>query len=172
LKYEEIKKIAEEIKEGLSWYCKRVEIAGSIRRKKKECKDIEIVAIPDTSKAYSLKRVLDKYYRLKGSFPGKYLRLQRDDGVFIDLFFCNEDNWWVIFVIRTGNADFSHFLVSRARRLGYQVDHGFIFDGNGEPFEIASEEELFVILKMNWIPPEKRNLTFRGYYDYAKEQMG
>jgi len=171
LKYKEIKEIAEEIREGLSWYCKRVEIAGSIRRKKEDCKDIEIVAIPDTSKAYSLKRVLDKYHHLKGSFPGKYLRLQRNDGVFIDLFFCNEDNWWVIFVIRTGNADFSHFLVSRARKLGYRVDHGFVFDETDKPFEIASEEELFTILRMKWIPPKKRNLPYNGYYEFAKKQV-
>jgi len=172
MQYKEILEIAKEVKEGLSWYCKRVEIAGSIRRKKKECNDIEIVAIPDCSKAFSLKRVLDKYLHIKGNFPGKYLRLQRkDNGVFIDLFFCNKENWWVIFVIRTGNADFSHFLVTRARKLRYRVDKGFIFDENGIPFEIESEKEVFDILKMKWIPPEKRNLTFGGYYEFTKKQI-
>jgi len=34
------------IKEMLAPYCERIEIAGSVRRKKPYCKDIEIVAIP------------------------------------------------------------------------------------------------------------------------------
>ncbi len=38
--------IAEKTKELLAPYCERIEIAGSIRRKKPEVKDIELVAIP------------------------------------------------------------------------------------------------------------------------------
>lgn len=38
--------IAEKIKAQLAPHCDRIEIAGSIRRKKPEVKDIEIVVIP------------------------------------------------------------------------------------------------------------------------------
>ena len=170
MKYTEMVKIAEEIKEGLAWYCEKVEIAGSVRRRKKEPRDVEILAIPEARKAFGLKKVLDKYAHIKGSFPGKYLRLQREnDGIFIDLFFCNEENWWVMFVIRTGNADFSHFLVTRARRLDYRVKGGFILDENGQAFEIDNEKGVFDILKIEWIPPERRNLTFSRYYEFTKK---
>lgn len=169
MKYKEALKAAEEIREGLLYFCKRVEIGGSIRRKKKEVNDIEIIAIPDCNKAFSLKRVLDKYEHIKGTFPGKYMRLQRDDGIFIDLFFCHETNWWMIYVIRTGNADFSHFLVSRARVLGYRVEKGFIFDVKEKVIEIESEKQIFECLEMRWIPPEQRNLTFNEYYAFSKK---
>jgi len=46
MKYSEILLIAEQVKAELQPHCIRIEIAGSIRRKKPECRDIEIVAIP------------------------------------------------------------------------------------------------------------------------------
>ena len=46
MKYEEAIEIAEKVKTLLLPHCERVEIAGSVRRKKTDVKDIEIVAIP------------------------------------------------------------------------------------------------------------------------------
>lgn len=40
--------IAEEIKEALAHHCERIEIAGSIRRKKPEVGDIELLFVPKT----------------------------------------------------------------------------------------------------------------------------
>ena len=45
--YNKAKEIADQILSGISSSCVRSEIAGSIRREKKEVKDIEIVAIVD-----------------------------------------------------------------------------------------------------------------------------
>ena len=53
--------------------------------------------------------------------------------------------------------------------MGYKVERGFIYDKNRIPFKIESEQEIFDILKMKWIPPEKRNLTFDEYYGYTKK---
>ena len=167
--YKEVLKIAEKIKSELTPFCERIEIAGSIRRKKKEPNDVEIVAIPLGREAFELKHFLEKFKMLKGSFPGKYIRLFRnEDGIFIDLFLCTVKNFWMIFVIRTGNAEFSHFLVTRAKKLGYRVKDGMLFDKNGIPFEIESEEEIFERLKLHWLPPEKRNMVFRGYEELEK----
>lgn len=168
--YKEALKIAEKIKSELAPFCERIEIAGSIRRKKKEPNDVEIVAIPRGREAFELKHFLEKFKMLKGSFPGKYIRLFRnEDSIFIDLFLCTVKNYWMIFVIRTGNAEFSHFLVTRAKKLDYRVKDGMLFDENEIPFEIESEKEIFDILRMKWIPPEKRNLTFGGYHEFTKK---
>ena len=43
---QQAQQIAERIKSELAPHCDRIEIAGSIRRKKPEVKDIEIVCIP------------------------------------------------------------------------------------------------------------------------------
>ncbi len=49
--YEQALEIAERTKALLAPHCERIEIAGSIRRKKPHVKDIEIVAIP---KSYNI----------------------------------------------------------------------------------------------------------------------
>lgn len=46
MKLDKALEIAERIKELLAPYSERIEIAGSIRRKKPEVKDVELVAIP------------------------------------------------------------------------------------------------------------------------------
>ncbi len=46
MKLDKALEIAERTKKLLAPYCERIEIAGSIRRKKPEVKDIELVAIP------------------------------------------------------------------------------------------------------------------------------
>ena len=58
MKYEEALKIAEEVKALLAPHCLRIEIAGSIRRKKPEVKDIEIVAYPSPTTPDCLKVAL------------------------------------------------------------------------------------------------------------------
>ncbi len=172
MKYNKALNIAEQIKSELSPLCKRIEIAGSIRRKKEEPRDIEIVAIPKANKYFDLKEYLynvKRYSILKGNFPGRYMRLQRSgNGAFIDLFFCKKSTWWMIFLIRTGNADFSKFVVTRAKQIEYRVEDGKLYDENGIPFEIESEREVFDILMMRWRPPEQRNLTFCQYYEFTK----
>ena len=46
MKYDDALILAKELVEALSPACRRIEIAGSVRRQKPECHDLEIVAIP------------------------------------------------------------------------------------------------------------------------------
>ncbi len=173
MKYKEAFRIAKQIRWELSEFCARCEIAGSIRREKPQVNDIEIVAIPKVNRCFELKDYLyhqGRYTILKGSFPGRYMRLQRNaNDTFIDLFFCTESTWWMIFLIRTGNADFSKFMVTRAKRMGYRVEGGKLYDKKGIPVEIITEATIFNILLFPWLPPWKRNLNYRGYQDISKE---
>jgi DNA polymerase/3'-5' exonuclease PolX len=69
-------RIADKLIADLSPHCDRIEVAGSVRRQKPECGDIELVAIP---KPYGvgifesgIATVLDKYEVVKGRLPCKY----------------------------------------------------------------------------------------------------
>jgi DNA polymerase/3'-5' exonuclease PolX len=44
--YNDAKRLADCLVKAIAPYCERIEIAGSVRRKKADVKDIEIVAIP------------------------------------------------------------------------------------------------------------------------------
>jgi hypothetical protein len=54
MRYEQAKSIADGMVEKLSGYCDKIEIAGSVRRKKPEVHDIEIVAIPKIKITYDM----------------------------------------------------------------------------------------------------------------------
>jgi hypothetical protein len=123
----EARRVAERILTLLAPVCTEIAIAGSVRRGKPEgIKDIEIVALPDWTvpraafgePAYrnKLERHLDTLYRGGVLHPGdkdgpRYKTLVYQ-GVKVDLFLTDDDNWGNQLAIRTGDSDFSHALVT------------------------------------------------------------
>lgn len=102
------KKIADTVVELLKPHCIRIEIAGSIRREKEICGDVEIVAIPkpyDTGLfASGIASVVNQWEKVKGELEyGKTKYTQRilpesiveakGKTVYLDLFFAQEGNW-------------------------------------------------------------------------------
>ena len=120
--YKEVKKIADEIIVLLNPHCIKLDIAGSVRRKKNVCGDIEIVCEP---KLFVLKdmfggdeRVVRDYdfinvvrnlgELLKGNFEdGKYCQIKLPEGINLDLFIPDEKDYFRQLAIRTGSADYS-----------------------------------------------------------------
>ncbi len=163
--YDEAFKIALDVLEQLRPHCIRIEIAGSIRRKKPEVKDIEIVAIP---KPYStglfesgIATVVNRWEKVKGAMEyGKVKYTQRilPEGIKLDLFFAEEGNWGSIFAIRTGSADYSHqVLAARWVQRGFKSDGGYLYR-DGERYEMREEEDLFKVIGLPYAEPEDRNL--------------
>jgi len=165
VKYEDAIIIAERVKSELTPYCERLEIAGSIRRKKSEVKDIEIVAIP---KPYEiglfengLAYIVNQWEKVKGEMIyGKVKYTQRilPDGIKLDLFFAEIGNFGLIYATRTGSADYSHkVLASGWVKRGYKSIEGYIHSGDRK-IETPEEEDLFKIANIPWVKPEMRNL--------------
>ena len=160
--YVEAYKIALEVLEQLKPYCERIEIAGSLRRKKSEVGDIEIVAIP---KPYSvglledgIASVVNKWQKVKGELPCKYTQRVLPEGIKLDLFFAEEGNWGSILAIRTGSADYSHYVLANGWvRNGFNSSGGYLYR-NGEKYELREEAELFRLIGMSYVEPEDRNL--------------
>ena len=130
--------------------CDRIEIKGSISRRKAEPKDIEILAVPDlqpmarkpiefgkpipkTYKTY-LDMLVDEmvnsdicYLRASGEKYKKIWLLK--ELIQIDLFLVTPPaEWGVQSVIRTGPSDFSHWMVTRKSRGGALPDE-YIVEG-------------------------------------------
>ncbi len=152
--------------------CDRIELAGSIRRRKKSIGDIEIVAIPKT-RADLLgehpQSLLDpilmdlvqagRLRRIKGGERYKCYELPKH-GMKLDLFLVTPERWACIYTIRTGPAEFSAKLV-RSRNLdGYMPTGWKVFDGrlwdHGNAVELSEETDLFSALNIPWIDPEHR----------------
>lgn len=155
--------IAESIRAELLPHCHRCEIAGSIRRRKPEVKDIEIVAIP---KPYDIglfssgiAKVIDQWQIVKGHLPCKYTQRILPAGIKLDLFFATPDNWGLIYAIRTGSADYSHqVLASGWSARGFKSIDGMLHSRLGHPIPMPEEEDLFKFLGLPFCPPEERNV--------------
>lgn len=148
------------MKDLLSPHCDRIEIAGSIRRKKPDVKDIEIVAIPkpfDTGLFESgIATIVNRWQKVKGTLPCKYTQRILPEGIKLDLFFADPENWGLIFAIRTGSADYSHHvLATGCVKRGYKISGGYLFYDD-KLIALPEEEDLFKRIGVPLVRPEYR----------------
>ncbi len=167
MKLKDAQHIAEKYKAILSPFCDRIEIAGSIRRKMKRVKDIEIVAIPkevpkqdmfDVAMIRSPEfcKIVERWPRIKGRPAGKYTQRELPEGIRLDLFMVTVKNWGLQLAIRTGPANYSHHVLgNRWVRKGYKSREGML-TWRYEPIPVREEEDLFDLLGLKWVEPENR----------------
>lgn len=170
---------ADRILAELASACKRIEIAGSIRREKAEVGDIEIVAIPlPDHDLFGEPSGTQLEPRLERLVRDGFLRPVRGGDYFkqfvipaaeckLDLFLCDHDTWGMIFTQRTGSSAFSHRLVTqRDRRTSdgqwgllpedLRVRNGRIMRGL-RALHTPEEEDVFIMAEIDWIPPKDRS---------------
>lgn len=162
MEYNEAFKIATEVKELLSPFCERIQIAGSIRREKPEVKDIEIVAIP---KPYEIgifesgiATVVNRWQKIKGELPCKYTQRMLPQGIVLDLFFAEPINWGYILAIRTGSAEYSHNTLAKGWvKNGYKGEDGYLkIRSENRVVEVREEIELFKRAGVRFVLPQFR----------------
>jgi len=153
--------VAARIREALAPHCYRIEIAGSIRRRKAQVGDIEVVCIPRPYEVglfeSGIATVVDHWVPVRGELPGcRYTRRRHPEGIDVDLFFARPENWGLILAIRTGSAGFSHHFLANG-----WVKHGYTsFDGmltkDGIEVPMPEEEDVFRAAGVPWTAPEER----------------
>lgn len=173
-----IEPIAEDVKRELEPFCTRVEIAGSIRRRRSEVGDIEIVVIPKTMsmpkqqgnllepgestivRVPGFVNAIDKYKKVKGDpAAGKYCQRILPDGIKLDIFIAEKDNWGYILVLRTGGATFNKWLMSPSGlpAHGYKGIAGQIVRTcDNVVMPTYEEEDVFKLLNAEFMRPEFR----------------
>lgn len=163
LPLDKAQKIAEKIASELTPYCVRIEIAGSIRRRRPICGDIDLVV--------EIKNLAAFQDRLRQnttpvSAGSQNIIVQLRNGFQLDIFIARSTdkdllmttpgNWGSLLVCRTGSRQHNIYLASlaAARGLHWNPYHG-VYCGKTC---LASETEydIFRALGIDFLPPELR----------------
>jgi DNA polymerase (family X) len=135
----------------------RVELAGSARRLTDSVKDLDIIATASDPKA-----LLSAFAELEliesCSSPGENAaRARTHNDVGIDLRVVEPDQFGNLLQHFTGSKEHNMALREAAVRRGLHVsEYGLLDDESGVTHRCATEEEVYGLLGLPWIPPELR----------------
>ena len=154
MKLEDAEELAREIVEHIRPHCERVEVAGSIRRKKSEVRDTDLVLIPKPLLWHRIIATLQRTMDAEVLKRGDMIAQLTIKGVNVDLYSATPETWGALLLIRTGSAEHNIKLSQIALRKGMKLSHkGLTKDGK----VIAStEKEIFEALDLPYVPPEER----------------
>jgi len=159
MELERARAIAEKVVDLLAPQCVRIEIAGSIRRGEPEVGDIEIVTIPNDFADAMLPTLLPGAIFLKDG--SRYKKIFLLKGINLDLFLVRPPaQWGVLFTLRTGPADFSHWIVSKRSAGGRLPSNCLVQNGqvfrDGESLPMPEEEDFLRLLELEGVAPAER----------------
>ncbi len=134
----------------------RVELAGSARRLVDSVKDLDVVATSADPPA--LLRALGEIDLVESSSgDGNTARARTHTGLYIDLRVVEPDQFGNVLQHLTGSKAHNMALREAVVRRGLHVsEYGILDDASGETHRCATEEEVYAILGLPWIPPELR----------------
>lgn len=169
-------KIAHDIVELIRPSTDRLEVAGSIRRKKSVVGDIEIVCIQNDREKL-LKYLGEVGQTIKPGVPGvipwtpkadsRYIRVRLDVDMNLDIFVARPENWGGLFMMRTGSGvgldgnPFNGFIPRIFKRWKTMSGGGRMTEAmptmpTGEQLPVPEEQDFFDLLDMDFVPPEER----------------
>lgn len=176
----EAEAVACHLRDMLAPSCKKIVIAGSIRRRKPYVGDIELLFVPRltalkadffvttqidiadrTINDLLAKGILAKRLSVTGHEawgPKNKLAVHVPSGIPVDLFSTTEDNWYVALVIRTGSKATNLRLTMGANKQG-RILHAYgsgVEESDGNIIPATSEEHVFQLCGIPFMPPEKR----------------
>jgi DNA polymerase (family 10) len=134
----------------------RVELAGSARRGADAVKDLDIVATASDPPA--LLRALGEIDLVEtSSTSDNAARARTHTGLSIDLRVVDPDQFGNVLQHLTGSKSHNMALREAAVRRGLHVsEYGILDDATGTTHRCATEEEVYELLGLPWIPPELR----------------
>jgi DNA polymerase/3'-5' exonuclease PolX len=165
--------IADEVLKLLETSCERIVIAGSIRRRKPEVGDIEILAIPKYGGLSCHVNLLDQEtldlmhrgildFRLskrgRRAFGQKNkLMVHLPSGLAVDVFSTDERCWPVALVARTGGKVTNQRIAVAAIRKGCHLQaYGSGFSTPQGDVICKSERDVFEFVGLPYLEPEQR----------------
>lgn len=147
-------RIASEVIKRLSPYCSRIEVAGSVRRKKPWVNDVDLVLIP--SDLWNLHHEIMGLGQVRMS-GNKIMRVMVGSTQ-VDFYIASEETFATLLLIRTGSAENNIRLATLAKKKGWHLaaSGDGLFNENGERIAGDSEESIYEALGLPYQRPEER----------------
>jgi len=187
--YESAILMAEMAVRGLRKVCHRIEIAGSVRRKKYFVHDIDLVLWPKCELVQTGQPDFFGFAAQAMKYPTQLIDLMMQNGwlvqrpdeyrrkltlaavdddeyaIPIELYLCEPDgsNFEALLQMRTGCAEFNVQLAQRAKRIGkiYRAGYGIYDAADPERrLDDGTEAGIFAALMLPYVEPEQRNSRF------------
>jgi len=135
----------------------RVELAGSARRMVDSVKDIDIVATASDPPALLAALGEIGLVEQAAGTENNTARARTHTGLNIDLRVVEPDQFGNVMQHLTGSKSHNMALREAVVRRGLHVsEYGVLDDASGETHRCATEEEVYALLGLPWIPPELR----------------
>jgi DNA polymerase (family 10) len=120
MEIDKAKAIAEQVVNRLTAHCQRIEVAGSIRRRRPEVHDIDLVLIPSDRDAVD--RILMQVGKIKMS--GLKIARVTMESIELDVYYATPETWATLLLVRTGSEQFNRMLANRALKRGLKLKAG------------------------------------------------
>jgi len=147
-------KVAAAVVKRLAPYCTKIEIAGSVRRRKEWVNDIDLVLI--RSDPWNLHHEIMRLGSVRMS-GNKIMRVMVG-AIQIDIYFATPETWATLLLIRTGSAENNIRLCTLATKKGWHLaaSGDGLFDEKGQRIAGDSEESIFRALGLPYQRPQER----------------
>jgi len=159
LEYSKSEAIALKVEAAISPLCERIEIVGSIRRKKKTIGDCDFV-ISATDDNWA--KIVQKLGKAKVICSGQSLikvNYSIDRGFFqLDFYRATPTTFGIQELIRTGSADHNIWLAGFAISKGFRLKHSTGLMKDGVAVAGETEESVFSMLELPCPEPTKREV--------------
>jgi DNA polymerase (family 10) len=148
-------------------WCEKIEVVGSIRRKRPEIHDVDFVVqtyedehnehwkgLKDTMMSFAGAKVMlngDEVFRSLLPFEGKWVQ--------VDFYRAKPETYGIHKLIRTGSAEHNVYLAKLAIKKGMRLQYSKGLVRNGEVIAGKNESDVLHGLGLPWIPPELREIV-------------
>lgn len=153
----------------------RVEVAGSVRRERPNCEDIDLVCIPKVQQLRDLlgnvisednlaARELQALGYMRGWKPirnGAEITTIEARGCQVDFFWATPATFTSVLICRTGSKEHNIWAASRAKALGMKwVPNRGLESSDGTLLPLAYEEQFYAALGSKYLAPTERDGPF------------
>ncbi len=147
----EVEKLAYKLSFELKPFCKKIQVAGSIRRKEKNPYDIDIVLIPKN------REKLENFIKTWGKFiqGGEHESTWKIEGVKVELYYTVNNEWGAALLAYSAKKGSAIGLRVIAKKKGFLLNnHGLFNIKTGRKIAGKTEREIYSALGRPYKKPE------------------